>query len=476
MFVFGVHLAFPQKKGNTVRVADVKVMNKPAVTWLNYPLDSTVVGTNIQTFSCLITSKLPLAKVETRINGIISDVYGHADFSRAVRENLYEQVVERTVTLRTGANVITLSVTNSRGVTIESTRRVIVDPSQISLLRNEKDLTAPMVYLSAPSNIREDIVYVYDDLVKVTGTVVDESGIQSLQVNGITTPLKANGAFLIYLPVSVGENQVIIESKDLNQNIGLKKFVIVRKNMTGSEYKPEGAKNYLVVIGINNYEVWPRLFNAVQDADAVKKVLQEKYTFEPENTTMLLDTQATKYNVFETLRKHIEKVSSRDNLVVYFSGHGYFDKLLNEGYWVPADGKRKDISSYVPNSQVLKVIENINSQHTLVVADACFSGSLFSATTRGYVDQAERYRSRWGLASGRLEEVSDGIAGMNSPFASSFIAFLSNNNEPKVAVSDLVQYVKKVVAESNNQAPIGNPLKGVGDEGGEFVFHRRNNK
>ena len=146
---------------------------------------------------------------------------------------------------------------------------------------------------------------------------------------------------------------------------------------------------------------------------------------------------------------------------------------LSEGYWVPIDAKVNDVSAYVPNSQILKIIENINSQHTFLVADACFSGSLFASTTRGYADHVEKFKSRWGLASGRFEFVSDGTAGTNSPFAKSFIEFLANNKDAKVPVSDLVQYVKKKVAEVNNQTPMGNPLKGVGDEGGEFIFYKR---
>ena len=51
---------------------------------------------------------------------------------------------------------------------------------------------------------------------------------------------------------------------------------------------------------------------------------------------------------------------------------------------------------------------------------------------------------------------------------------IKNNKQKKVPVSDLVQYVKKKVAEVNEQTPIGNPLKGVGDEGGEFVFYLKN--
>lgn len=462
-----------KKKSNQVTLPVVKVVDRPSIGWLTYEKDTTVVGTNIQTFSCLIKSRLPLRKIEVLANGIITDVYGVNDFLKAVEEHKYEQPIELTVTLRTGSNTLLVRATNDYGVVVESLRRVVVDPNQIATLRNEKDRTPPMIYVSNPANINYDYVRVYEDIIRITGTVIDESGIQYLRINDVVTPLKANGAFVINLPLNVGENPITIEAKDINQNIALKKFIIDRKNLEGSEYKFEEAKNYLIVIGINKYTQWPELYNAVPDARSVEKALVTHYKFDPENVIMLLDSAATRFNIFDALRKYIERITPKDNLMIYFSGHGYFDKLLSEGYWIPIDAGEEAISDFIPNSQILRIIENINSQHTFLVADACFSGSLFASTTRGYSEHVEKYRSRWGLASGRLEKVSDGEVGKNSPFAESFVQYLNSNKDSKVVVSDLVQHVKKKVSEISDQTPIGNPLKGVGDEGGEFVFYKR---
>jgi hypothetical protein len=461
-------------KKNQVNIARVVVIDKPSFNWITYPTDSLVVGQNIQKFNCLVNSRLPLQKIEVKVNGLTLDVYSSGDFSQAVSENNYEQTIERTITLRTGFNNISILAQNVKGVINESSRKIIVDPNQITVLRNEKDKTPPMIYVSNPANIRDDVSQVFESVVKITGTVIDESGIQQLTINNITTPLKENGAFTINLPLNVGETAITIEAKDINQNIALRKFTIERKNTDGSEYKVENARNFLIVIGVNKYQSWPQLFNAVSDVKGVNSILTSNYLFEPENVTLLVDEDATRANIYNALRTHIEKITPQDNLLVYYSGHGYFDKLLNEGYWVPVDGQKNDPSSYIPNTQILKIIENINSQHTFLVADACFSGSLFASASRGYAEQVERYKSRWGLASGRLEEVSDGsIGATNSPFTQSFIEFLKTNPEQKAAVSDLVQYVKKSVAAANQQTPVGNPLKGVGDEGGEFVFYKR---
>ena len=203
-------------------------------------------------------------------------------------------------------------------------------------------------------------------------------------------------------------------------------------------------------------------------------VLMGKYNFEFSNVTLVRDEQATRSNIYNGLRNLIEKVSPQDNLVIYFSGHGYFDPLLNEGYWIPADAEVNSSGSYISNTEILKILGNINSQHTFLVADACFSGALFADSRRGYTENVEKFKSRWGLASGRLETVSDGEIGNNSPFAKRVIQFLRENEKDKFAVSELIQYVKTQVAEDTNQTPIGNPLKALGDEGGEMVFYRKN--
>lgn len=202
-------------------------------------------------------------------------------------------------------------------------------------------------------------------------------------------------------------------------------------------------------------------------------LLMSKYNFDFANVLLLRDEQATRSGMYNSLRSLIEKVSPQDNLVVYFSGHGYFDELLNEGYWIPVDAEVNSSGDYVSNTEILKILGNINSQHTFLVADACFSGALFSDSRRGYTDNVEKFKSRWGLASGRLETVSDGAAGGNSPFAKRVIQFLRENEKDKFAASELVQYVKTQVAEDTNQTPIGNPLKTLGDEGGEMVFYRK---
>ncbi len=346
--------------------------------------------------------------------------------------------------------------------------------SPVFRFKDKNDRTPPQIYVANPPNIQNDRVRFSGDIIDIRGTVIDESGVRRLRINGIETPLKDNGSFVINLPLVAGDNFVTMEVTDINDNIALKKFVISRKDLVGGDYDAREADNYLFVVGINDYQYWPKLNNAVKDATDVAGTLMGQYDFDFSNVTIIKNEQATRSNIYKGLRSLISQVTPKDNLMIYFSGHGYFDELVNEGYWVPVDAKLSTTGDYLSNSDILKIIGNIESQHTFLVADACFSGSLFNETTRGYAENVEQYRSRWGLASGRLEVVSDGTQGKNSPFARNFISFLKSNPKDKIAVSELVQHVKIQVAEETNQTPIGNPLKGAGDEGGEFVFYKKN--
>ena len=315
-------------------------------------------------------------------------------------------------------------------------------------VKDEEDKAAPQIYISSPAKIVDNRVVYYDYLLKLSGSVIDNYGIQLLKVNGVVTPVKQSGNFVMNLPLTMGDNFITIEVTDVNQNTSIKKFVVTRKDMEGVSYDPAEAKNYLLVVGINKYEHWPQLYNAVKDANDVVNTLMSMYNFEFSDITLITDEQATRSNLYNTLRNFVGEVGPKDNFMIYYSGHGHFDEVLNEGYWVPSDARLDQTGDYLSNSDISKIIGNIDSQHTFLVADACYSGSLFNESSRGYSENVERFKSRWGLASGRLETVSDGQVGANSPFARTFINYLKRNDDEKIAVSQIVQHVKVEVAEN----------------------------
>lgn len=241
--------------------------------------------------------------------------------------------------------------------------------------------------------------------------------------------------------------------------------------------KPLG-KNYLFAIAIDKYQHCPPLSNCVKDARDLITVLTQNYQFDPENLIQLFDEAATERNINQTFRKLREKIKEGDNLIIYFAGHGEIDEdkdgKLIEGYWIPVEAETEAYWDFIPTTTIKSLLDPINSFHTVLIVDACFSGALFKterSTSFGY----ENRKSRWGLsATHSKEKAADGSAGDNSPFAKSLLLELKNNNQPigiQKLASSIIDRVQR--ATQGKQAPIFKPLNVLGDNSGQFVFHPR---
>ena len=234
---------------------------------------------------------------------------------------------------------------------------------------------------------------------------------------------------------------------------------------------PQG-KNYLLAIAIDRYTEAPQLYNCVKDATDLVQLLTSKYQFELTEVETLYDGEATQSNILRVFRSYVGTITPNDNLIIYYSGHGTYDPVFDEGYWIPVDGHLDNQGSFISNSKITKILRAIKSHHTFLIADACFSGTLAQVKYVG-LGRLERNPSRWVLTAGRNEPVVDGTPGDNSPFAGSILEYLKQNSDKNVFVSDLVQYVKASVGNNSEQIPVGNALQGVGDKGGEFVFRHK---
>ena len=234
------------------------------------------------------------------------------------------------------------------------------------------------------------------------------------------------------------------------------------------------GKNYLLVIGIDNYLHCARLSNAVRDAQDVKSLLCDKFNFENDDVIELYDADATHVNIKKAFRDLGRKVTpDADNLVTFFSGHGHYDSFLEEGYWVPVDAKFQAEVDYISYSYLTKVIKAIPSHHTLFIVDSCYSGATLVSHRDLVNERVERDPSRWMFASGRNEVVPDGNVGGNSPFTEELIDTLQRYSSEGLRVSSMIDKVLTAVSYNSAQTPIGRPIYGVGDKGGEFVFHPR---
>lgn len=235
---------------------------------------------------------------------------------------------------------------------------------------------------------------------------------------------------------------------------------------------PSGNR-YLFAVGIDQYHHFRKLSNAVKDAKDFIDVLTQRYGFSKEKVFLftLFDDQANKENIYSVFEELIGKVRENDSLVIYYSGHGHYIPSTDLGYWIPVEAKPGKTVQYLDNLNIINFIRSIKSKHTLLISDSCFSGSLFASHRSAFIERISSLRSRWGIVSGRMEVVADGTPGQNSPFSNYLLKFLRENKEPAIAISTLAERIKVAVANNSQQLPQANPLRDVGDEGGEMVLY-----
>lgn len=237
---------------------------------------------------------------------------------------------------------------------------------------------------------------------------------------------------------------------------------------------------YALIIGVDKYKgTWQPLKNAVKDAKSVEALLREEYKFDHFKT--LYDDQATRKNIISEMEWLVKNVKEKDNVLIYYSGHGEYKQDLNKGYWVPIDAQTTSTSDYVSNNDIQTFLSGIRSKHTLLISDACFSGDIFRGNTIAVpFENSERYYrdvhnlpSRQAITSGGIEPVMDGGREGHSVFAYYLLKALINNQSKFYDASQLYSTIKIPVTNNSEQSPQFQSIKNTGDEGGQFIFIKK---
>lgn len=252
---------------------------------------------------------------------------------------------------------------------------------------------------------------------------------------------------------------------------------------TGQAYNASWGNYHALIVGINAYKEWRPLKTAVKDAQALKEILIRRYGFAESNVTLRTDNKATRLRLINDLRNLASSLGSKDNLLIYFAGHGQLDDLTGDGYWIPVEGKLKDPGTWISHSTVKNILssERVRGKNIVVVADSCYSGtllrggpSLLSLTDQGYRKKLANLascRSRQVITSGGVEPVADGGRDGHSLFAYYFLKSLKENDRDIIDLENLFHTrVWKPVTEIGGQRPNVGRLKTPMDEDGQFVL------
>ena len=343
----------------------------------------------------------------------------------------------------------------------------------------------PQTTILSPLPKTDSLGRTYFDTIRTESVVIKgyssvEEGIKGVKINGDPVKMFTTEYWehLIYL--YPGENLIEIETTSQSGVYSLDTIVL--------NHVPPEVKNYILAIAANKYDHFPSLANPLHDAKTICRVLTDKYQFEKSRIFSLFNEDFTLENLDQIFRLLIKTITKYDNLVIYVAAHGHYDEVLDEGYWIPPAGRVGKPTDFLSNSSILKYIAALKARHVLLLSDACYSGSIYlqerGIKPKGQVNKSEsvydrvyQKKSRTLISSGGKEKVSDSYkGGRESPFCHFLRKFLEENQQNRVLESDLAQYLLTSVGRNTNHTPIAAPLKGVGDEGGELVFHRKDIK
>jgi hypothetical protein len=233
------------------------------------------------------------------------------------------------------------------------------------------------------------------------------------------------------------------------------------------------GKYFALVIGINNYSD-PRITEleyCIRDAQRINDILISRYTFDGENVKFLKN--ATMAELVDALDYFAKVVTKADNFLIFYAGHGVWDPVAETGFWLPSDARKESKLAWFRNSTLRDYLREIHSKHTLLITDACFGGSIFK--TRAAFTDAElavnklyELPSRKAMTSGYMTEVPD-----QSAFLKYLNERLENNNDKYFSSEQLFSSFRMAVINNSNVVPQFGEIKEVGDEGGDFIFIKR---
>ena len=170
--------------------------------------------------------------------------------------------------------------------------------------------------------------------------------------------------------------------------------------------EPVRAERYALLIGISSYPAYPKLHldGPKEDVPALRNALITSWHYPDANIISLIDQNATKGRILESLDALIAKVRPGDQVFVYYSGHGTsaFDPKnkrlgipLNSGASIPSDVRQGPLEGLL--NQFIIGLTDLRPRlraldakaSTFVVIDSCYSGTAVKSIADGFLTSRE---------------------------------------------------------------------------------------
>ncbi|MCG8331513.1 MAG: SUMF1/EgtB/PvdO family nonheme iron enzyme [Chitinophagales bacterium] len=249
-------------------------------------------------------------------------------------------------------------------------------------------------------------------------------------------------------------------------------------NITPVSAQSPLGNNYAYFFYVTDFRPgWDDLPETKDEAILLGNTLETEYNFE-----VVYFANPSKKDMLNQIAKiNSDQFAENDQILFFFSMHGYFDKATKRGYLIPSDGMLPAQDPYgqswLSYDDLGNYITKNPAEHILLALDACYSGA-FGNRYKGRpettpwgqndnchekVKQALNYDSRLYFSSGSKDQRTPA----HSLFAEKWLEALRKGEEEGfVRFNDLRYYLGDI----NYPSPEGGSFSGRHEAGGDFIF------
>lgn len=355
--------------------------------------------------------------------------------------------------------------------------------------RSIKDNQPPIIRFAKPNFTKGQAINVTKEELLIEGSVTDKNGVFEITFNGMSAQVDKDGNFKADAYLVEGSNTIFLRAVDNFQNVIEEQYSVnfevlnkgnqrqASENNTNpaslDSKETKKGKYYALLIGVSTYPD-PEIMDLDQpypDAKKLYNTLTTNYTFEKQNVKLL--SSPTREQIISEFDRLNRVITENDNLLIFYAGHGYWDPQDEIGYWMPSDAKKTNTANWMRNSTIRDYLRTVKTKHTLLIADACFSGGIFKSR-KAFTDAPKsiqklyEFPSRKAMTSGNLKEVPD-----KSVFLLYLNKRLKDNIQAFISAEELFGSFKIAVLNNSPNVPQYGEIKDTGDEGGDFIFIKR---
>jgi Flp pilus assembly protein TadD len=330
------------------------------------------------------------------------------------------------------------------------------------------DFTPPSIVVYSPGIGAQ----VFDETVKLEAKVLADAGIKQVELLLNDQPFSADRGMKL-----IPDDQGKVLTDRIERNIPLKpgmneiKIRVTDDLGQASEnrvsVKRIQPKLYGLFAGISRYQdpSIPALRYADRDAEALYSFFNQQGAFEETFLKLLMNENATRSNITESLAYFLSKSSPNDLVIIFLAGHGMQES--GEYFFIAYDSKRDNLfGTAIKDVEFTSSMKRIGAKRLLLFIDTCHSGGVLSQdrggeAVRSFMETLNEVEGRITITASKFDEVSIEDARLKHGLFSYYLldglkGKADTNHDHMVGVMELYRHIAEAIpnATRGGQHPV----------------------